>query len=152
MEAATATDTLAATFISKCPNQILVIEQPRTLRDNYGAKYGESPQKAVEFENEVFVADEKSAEKIGLPLNEIIAHIREHDLFNVSIFEDAIPEAQEPTVEAQVREIMAASKRDDVDAIAALLEGERNLHNRMAVIATAKAALEQIAGEEPAQD
>lgn len=145
MEAATATK--AVTFIAKCPNQILVMEQAYDLRDENGRKYGVKPNKQIEFENEVFVADESSAARIGVPLEDIIDHIRNHELFGVSIYEDSIPEALEPSVESQVKDIYAAASKNDPEAINAIIQGERDTHNRVAVLATARAALEQIAGE-----
>ncbi len=136
------------TFFSKCPNQILVVRQPRPLRDENGRQYEMVPQLSIDFEGNYFIADEASAAKVGMTMDELVAWLYKHEMFNAGIFEDAPPETQEPSIEVQSKAIIGAAMRQDPDSIQALLEEERATHDRPAVVHAAVAALESIAGED----
>lgn len=135
-------------FNSKVHNQILWIEPPRDLRDESGRKYGETPLRAVEFTDHIFIADEDSAQKLGMTYEELVEWLQSHAEMNTSIWDEgAPPDEAEPSVKEQSRRIFAAVRNLDPDAIAALMEEERATHDRPAVLQTATAALEQLRDE-----
>lgn len=146
MEVATAKKTI--TFIHKQPNYQLYVRSPKYLRDSQGDRIGLDEGSIIKFENNVFEADEAEAQRLGFEsLDDLRSWLREHKEFNGQLFEDVMPELQEPTVEAQTRSIFAAVRNEDPAAIKELMDGERATHNRDVVLHAAKVALEQLAGE-----
>jgi len=141
-------------FIAKQPNYQLWIEQPHDLRDEYGKKYGQTPLKAVIFEDNRFVVTDESAEKVGMTYDELVGWIRNHPDMNSQVWDEgAAPEEVSPTYKERSEAIFAAVAKLDPDAIAAIRDDEVATHNRPAVIQMCVAALEQLQSEgEPEKD
>lgn len=135
-------------FISKQPNYQLWIEQPHDLRDERGVKYGQTPLKAVIFENNRFVVTDESAEAVGMTYDELIDWIKSHEVINAEVWDEgAAPEEPSPTYKDRSDAILAAVRKFDPDAIAAIRDDELATHNRPAVIQMCVAALEQLQDE-----
>lgn len=140
-------------FISKQPNYQLWIEQPHDLRDEYGKKYGQTPLKAVIFENNRFVVTDESAEAVGMTYDELIDWIRSHETINAEVWDEgAAPDEQSPTFKERSDAIFAAVAKLDPDAVAAIRDDELATHNRGGVIQMCVAALEQLQSEGETED
>lgn len=142
---ATTTAVRPATFIHKCPNQILYVKGPRYERNSQGDRIGIDEGTQIHFEGNQFRADEEAAAKLDMSLEELLAFLRGHEMFNASMFENAMPEDASPSVKDQTRAIWDAQERRDPDAINELLTEERATHDRPAVIEMGTIALETIA-------
>ncbi len=144
------TMTKQRTFLSHCHNQILVIEQADSLRDHNGRKYGETPSKQIEFVDSQFAVTDESAAKVGMRFDELIEWLHGHELFEAverGIWDEgAPPDELLPTIKDVSAEIFNAVAHQDPDEIVAIKDRERATHNRGAVLQTADAALEQLAG------
>ena len=144
---ATATAVRPATFIHKCVNQVLFVSNkgPRYERNSQGDRIGMDEGAQIHFVNNQFRADEDSARALGMSLEELLTFLRSHEMFNASLFENAMPEDASPSVKEQTRAIWEAQERRDPDAIDAILKEERDTHNRSVVIDVGTVALETIA-------
>jgi hypothetical protein len=164
MEASTAQKTRV--FIAEQHNYKLFHGMPSYIRDSKGDRIGQTPDTMVEFESNVFTADEASAFKAGFVIPEVRAQdtdeiiepargdvdaliqwLRSHPDFGFKIFEDSLPESEEPTAETQANAIWAAVEADDQEALNEVIALERETHNRPPVLAMARAATERITGE-----
>lgn len=148
MTTKTLTTKQTRTFLSRSPNQQLWIESPHDLRDEHGRKYGQSPLRAVIFENNRYEATPEKAEALGMGFDELIDWIHNHALMNVGVWDEAAPPSElSPTIKEQSERIFAAVAKLDADAIGKLMDEERATHDRQAVLQVATAALEQLQSE-----
>ena len=139
----TETQTESVTFISKCHNQSVVIEPKDVEYDTRGVRVIKRiAGKSVEFENGKLTTDDP----------EVIEHIRSLAQFNAvdtrGIWElGNAPAEPKPTVAQQQKAIEAAVTEGDVDAIAEVVEVEKETHNRAVVLSTARVALASLSRE-----
>lgn len=140
--------TAETTFTAKCHNQELVIEFPRPIRDDNNRQVALEPGRSIKFEGHRFVADEEAAQGLGMELGELVAFVRDHELFGVSIWDETgPPDELEPSVKEQAARAARAFASQDADGIQAVIDSERDTHNRAVVIQQATALLEQLADE-----
>lgn len=104
----------------------------------------EVPGKFVEFVDGRLDVGEPLAQRLGLPLDEILAWLRGHDGFgdNEAGFFELQPEA--PAPDEEIGAILRATANLDAEAVAALLAAEEAGHKRPVVVTACASALEQI--------
>jgi hypothetical protein len=133
------------TFISKCPNLVVVVE-PRFDRFNHmGIKIGQDRGRRLEFDRHRFTTDDP----------EIIKLLRAKPHYNVpnnqGFYEEGkAPDEPKPTLSSQLEAIEAAAETGDVDALGEVISEEKATLNREAVFAPARAVLKAIAGRQEA--
>lgn len=137
------------TFIAHCHNQVLVIEQARDVRDDVNKKIGVIPSKQIEFADSQFIVTDESAAKVGMTFDELVRWLHDHEQFEAverGIWDEgAPPDELLPTIKEVSTAIFAAVARQEPDELMAIKERERATHNRLAVLQTADAGLEQLA-------
>lgn len=137
----------AVTFVARSENQYISIEDARKPQfDPLGrVVVAQSNGKHVQFQNNMFVANEASAEKIGMSLDELLAFLRGHENFNMNRTggfweEGAAPDEPRPTLTDQMRAVATASAAGDLDLLSAIRGVEEETHKRHAVFAAIEAA------------
>jgi hypothetical protein len=131
------------TFMSRFPDLTLTRIPEDYILDARGAVIGkqkpepdESPW-SYSFDNSILETSDPVA----------IEFIREHELFNRDIWEaGAAPDEPKPTNAEQMAIISQAAATRDVEAIEALIEDEKNNHDRLPIIQAAEAALSALEG------
>lgn len=160
-QAEQATQTETVTFIAKSPNQVLTRRPARHVDNGLGGKevlsesewmermrergedFDDTPWK-VEFINHSFSTDDAR----------LIEWLRNHRNFNANVpggfyEQGAAPDEPQPTMDQQMKQIKAASGKADIDGLKAVLDLERETHNRPVIVQAAEAALLAFAGGSP---
>lgn len=163
--------TETVTFTSISPNQVLTRRAERHVDNGLGGKeiltereyfqrmedkgeeFDRTPWK-VEFDNHIFTVDETYKRERGLSESEVqnlLKWLRNHHAFNVNapsgFYEQgAAPDEPQPTLAHQMKRIAETTAEADVDSLQAVLDLERNTHNRPAILQAAEAALRTFAG------
>jgi hypothetical protein len=146
----TETATKPVTFISKCPNLVLVVEPRANQFNHLGVKIGTTPGKRITFDKHLYSTEDEDE----------LAFLRGHRNFNVpsnqGFYEEGnAPDEPKPTIKQQQQAIETAAAAGDVAALEAVIAEEDATHKREVVYATARAALVALAGaggQRPAND
>lgn len=128
------------TFYSRSPNLRLVLEPEEVERNERGRVVKTLPATDVQFENGLFTWNPKEHEK------ELLEWLRGHPKLNTlregAFWErGAPPDEPEPRLADQLDKIQSGLADRDREAIEAVLETERETHNRDVVIDQAESAL-----------
>lgn len=167
MPTATETPTETVAFNSKCPNLVLTLRPERHVDDGMGGKVKQTFEMWLDSQRQ----KNHEREVAGLPPLEIdetpwkvefhhhtfrtdsprlIERLRAHVGYNAAtpngFFEvGRAPDEPRPTLTEQMTAIAEAQGNLDADALANLLDSERENHNRPAVIQAAEVALRVMA-------
>lgn len=126
---------MSVTFIAQGANFRAVLRPPQSGFDAGGSFVITKPEHAAEFVNGLFTTDDEfEIERLkSLPSFGQIFWVKGEQ-----------PGETQPSIEAQLSDLVDLATNFDEPGIVALLEGEEALHNRQVIVRTAQKALEAI--------